>query len=272
MARLAHQFAAWMITAIIVVIVPTATAQQQKQEEKVAIHRDSCDLRSSLDSFGITARVQGNRGTCSVFALTQAIEFALAKRDGSVPRLSVEYLNWASNRATPDTEDGGFFSDLWKGFAAYGICSEESMPYQVKYDPKIEPSAAARTDAERRREAGLRLHWIKEWDSKRGLNPDELSRVLVTLAHGWPVSGGFLWPKRATWEKSVLQICPRDSVFDGHSLLLVGYKDDPALPGGGVFLIRNSGGPGRDGFITYEYASAYMNDAVWVDSDSPPER
>lgn len=229
---------------------------------------DSCDLRASLEASGITPRVQGGRGTCSVFALTQAIEFALAKENGPGPRLSVEFLNWASNRATGDTEDGGFFSDLWKGFEAYGISREEAMPYRAAFDVKAEPDSAARTDAEQRRKAGLRLHWIKRWDPKRGVNDTELRQIRETLKLGWPVSGGFLWPKKQAWNEGVLQMCPRGEVFDGHSVLIVGYRNDPHRRGRGVFLIRNTAGPSRDGFLTSEYLKAYMNDAVWID---PPQ-
>ncbi len=139
------------------------------------------------------------------------------------------------------------------------------MPYREAFDPKLEPNPETLREAATRRAAGLRLHWIKEWDPKRGLSDEELGRVLDALAQGWPVCGGFLWPKKAVWAEGVLGMCPRDQVFDGHSLLLVGYKDDPKQPGGGVLLIRNSGGADRDGFVTYEYAKAYMNDAVWID-------
>ena len=73
------------------------------------------------------------------------------------------------------------------------------------------------------------------------------------------------WPKQARWEQNVLQMCPPDAVFDGHSVLLVGYREDEKQPGGGVFLIRNSGGDRRDGLLSYAYVRAYMNDAAWID-------
>ncbi len=226
---------------------------------------EAVDLRPTLEGYGLTPRVQGRRGNCSVFAMTQAIEFALARKGDPVQRLSPEFLNWASNQAAGDKDDGSFFSDLWKGFAGHGICGEGDMPYAETFDPAAAPSRAALEDAATRRESGLRFHWIKEWDPKRGLNEAELAVVTATLAKGWPVSGGFLWPKKAVWTEGVLGMCPRDQVFDGHSLLLVGFRNDPKMPGGGVLLIRNSGGPSRDGFVTYEYALAYMNDAAWID-------
>jgi hypothetical protein len=63
-----------------------------------------------------------------------------------------------------------------------------------------------------------------------------------------------------------------DGVHDGHSVLLVGYRDDAALPGGGAFLMRNSGKGLRDGLLSYQFARAYVNDAVWIDSSTAPHQ
>ena len=72
-------------------------------------------------------------------------------------------------------------------------------------------------------------------------------------------------PKQERWAGDVLQPCPAAEVRDGHSVLLVGYRDDSAQPGGGVFLFRNTSNDGLDGFMPYEYARQYVNDAAWVD-------
>ena len=61
-----------------------------------------------------------------------------------------------------------------------------------------------------------------------------------------------------------------ERVFDGHSVLLVGYTDDPRQPGGGTVLIRNTGKGVQDGAITYEYLRAYVNDAAWVETPPRP--
>ena len=60
-------------------------------------------------------------------------------------------------------------------------------------------------------------------------------------------------------------MCPASDVFDGHSIVLSGYRDDATQPGGGVFSIRNSGGNSRTGYMSYEYVRAYMNDAACID-------
>ncbi len=223
----------------------------------------SADLRPKFDAWGLTRRLQGARGTCSVFVVTSAIEYALARRQDRGTLLSVEFLNWASNEAIRRSDDGGNFADLWKGFAARGICAEELFPYRAAFDPELRPSADAIEAAEAALGWGLRIHWIKRWDPNCGLSPGQLAEVRRTLASGWPVCGGFLWPKKETWEKGVLQICPRQDVRDGHSVLLVGYEDDAEQPGGGTVFVRNS--TGRDGRLTYEYLLAYMNDAMWIE-------
>lgn len=223
------------------------------------------DLGPAFTQMGLTTRSQGSRGTCSVFTVTRAIEYALAKKQlrGS-SRLSVEFLNWASNQAISDSRDGGFFSDLWTGFEKHGICDEQRMPYASQFDPNRQPSDEAVAEAGQRRETGLQLHWLKPWDPTCGLTTEQLAAVKQTLRQGWPVCGGFLWPKEPQWKDDVLQMATRDNVRDGHSVLLVGFRDDPSQPGGGVFLIQNTSKGPRDGAMSYEYVLAYMNDAAWV--------
>jgi Papain family cysteine protease len=230
--------------------------------------RATIDLRPAFEQGGLSRRQQGARPTCSVFTVVGAMEFAIATKQGHTPRLSVEFLNWAANRACGDSDDGGFFSDLWKGFSAYGICVEADMPYAAKFDPSVQPSAAALQNAQARRALGLRLHWIKEWNVNTGLSEEQLAAIKRTLGQGWPVCSGLRWPKQEQWSEHVLQMCSPDAVRDGHSVLLVGWRDDLAQPGGGVLVFRNTGGNGQDGAMPYAYARQYMNDAVWFDYDA----
>jgi hypothetical protein len=93
---------------------PRARAEQQGNDPK------SVDLRPAFEKWSLDPRVQGKRGTCSAFVVTEAIEYAVASKQahpkGTVPfswnenrdspppgratRMSVEFLNWASNKAT----------------------------------------------------------------------------------------------------------------------------------------------------------------------------
>lgn len=225
------------------------------------------DLRPALKQWGLETRAQGARGTCSVFTMIGAIEYAAAVKQGRGTALSVEFLNWAAHRATRRRADGGFFSEIWRGFEAYGTCPEPQLPYRDRYDPWLRPDPASLEGARAVRALPLRFRWIKEWNVRTGLTSEQLGQVKQTLAAGWPVCGGFRWPKQERWDAGVLRMCGPEEVFDGHSVLLVGYRDDPGQPGGGVFLIRNSGGPSREGALPYAYVQAYMNDAAWVGVD-----
>jgi hypothetical protein len=231
----------------------------------------SVDLRAEFARWDLAPRRQGSRPTCSAFTVAGALEFAAARRQGHGTRFSVEFLNWAANQTCGDKEDGGFFSDLWKGYTNYGICVEQDLPYQPKFDGRQPPPPAALADAKTRLGLGLRFNWIKEWNVNTGLTDEHLAAIRRTLSQGWPVCGGFRWPRQAKWENDVLQMCPSNNVYDGHSILLVGYRSDATQPGGGVFIFRNTSGPGRDGLMPYAYAQAYMNDAAWIDCEPGPK-
>ena len=97
---------------------------------------DSIDLRPAFERWELGPRIQGTRNTCSVFTVAGALEYALASKTDHATRLSVEFLNWASNQAAGDAHDGSFFSDAWKGFAIYGVCPEQDMPYQDRFDDR----------------------------------------------------------------------------------------------------------------------------------------
>jgi len=244
---------------------PDGTAADTAAPPAAVSEPGTVDLRPVFEKWNLPPRSQGERPTCSVFTVAGAIEYALAqKRQQGGLRLSVDYLNWASNRASGRGEDGSLFSDLWEGFERYGACPEEDMPYQIVFTARRRPSKTARATARAALEAGLQIHWIKLWDPNKGLSEAEFAEVKKALAAGWPGCGGFLWPKDAKWTDGLLEMAPRDAVRDGHSVLLVGYRDDASLPGGGAFFIHNSSGPSRRGRMSYEYVRAYANDAIWI--------
>jgi hypothetical protein len=245
-------------------------AAQAAEKTKAVIDAKGADLRPVFEEWTLPPRLQGERGTCSVFTMIGAMEYALAKRKGKGIRLSVEYLNWAKNATIDASQDGGKFIDLWKGFSENGICPEAAMPYRPKYESENKPSAEAKEFARKFSADNLHVHWIKQWDPNTGLTEEQFEEIKQTLHKEWPVCGGFRWPVTAQWKDGVLEMPPPGRVFDGHSVLLVGYREDPKLPGGGAFLLRNSNTDRDDGFMCYEYARAYSNDALWIESDKNP--
>ncbi|NUQ69424.1 MAG: hypothetical protein HUU17_01225 [Chthonomonadales bacterium] len=222
------------------------------------------DLRAQFAKWGLHPKTQGKRPTCSVFAVTAALEFAVAQRHEAGCVLSEEYLNWASNEAIGEFEDGGFFSDLWTGFQKHGICEEPLAPYAEAFDPEWLPSRVARGDGKLRRDAGYELAWIKEWNVTTGLTDDELAAILDTLASGNPVCAGLRWPIKAEYDGTTLRMCGASEVFDGHSVLLVGYNLEPSEGCDGVIVFKDSGSGGRYASMPIEYARAYTNDAAVI--------
>jgi len=227
----------------------------------------SVDLRPTYAELGLAPKSQGGRGCCSLFAMVGVLEYELARSTGGQPlRLSEEFLNWASHMSNGRTTDGSFFSDAIRGLRIDGICREDLMPYAAEYDADAGPSDEALTDAAHRRDVSAT--WIKAWDVNTGMDEEMLRSVRATLAAGHPVALGMRWPHKAEFPDGLLQVPPREGVFDGHSIVLVGYEDDEGKPGGGSFIFRNSCGPEwmDAGYarMPYSYVAAYGNDAVWL--------
>lgn len=263
--RLKAGFGSWLVVGVSLILLLWSQARAVEAAKSAAQLPGSADLRPAFKRWDLPIRSQGSRGTCSVFTMTGAIEYALASQRQTGSELSVEFLNWAANVVVTNVSDGGFFADLWTGFERHGICAETQWPYRPVFDARFCPDERVLELARETVKARLRLEWIKPWNAANGLTEAQFQAIQRTLACGWPVCGGLRWPKQAVWKQAVLQMAPAAEVFDGHSVLLVGFKDDPAQPGGGAFLIRNSGAGPADGALSYEYVRVYLNDAAWIE-------
>lgn len=212
-------------------------------ESDLQADRRRADLRPNLARWGIQPRRQGRRGTCSVFVTAETLEYALARKLDQGTHLSIEYLNWACNQVIGNkTRDRGqFFHHLLKGFEEYGICPEEDMPYVAKFDPDYQPSDEARRKAMEIKQQGFVTHWINPLKKQAGLTDEQMAQIRGVLDNGWPVAAG-----------------------SHHSILLVGYIDDPAHPGGGIFIARDSGSGGYNE-RTYAWVEEKIGDVFWVE-------
>ncbi len=225
-------------------------------------------LRPLFEEYGISVKDQGVRGTCSIFTLVGLIEFERAHILGETTPLSVEYLNWAANRVEGVDADGSYFHFGIDGMTRYGICADDYMPYATRFSDKGEPSEAAKNEAASRK-SGEQV-WIKEWDPANGVTEKQLQRIRKELDDDHPVAIGFRWPKDGVKERYLcggeLAMVSEEDVFDGHSVLIVGYQTDANSPGGGYLIFKNSHGEsfgdGGYGRIPYAYAKQYANDAM----------
>jgi hypothetical protein len=252
-----------MLTAIgLLVLTAVASAQAPPSLPK------QVDLKPEFDRFGLTAREQGGRGTCSLFAVAALADLEYAKSAGKAQRpFSEEYLVWATQKATGQTGDAAPLFKAVHALNLLGICTENFMPYSVKReDPVPGPSVEAKGDA--KNHAGRwKVHWIRRLDSKTRLTDGQMLAIKRILAAGHPVASSLRWPKKLKGS-SLLDVPAADEVSYGHSVALVGYTDDDQQPGGGVFRLRNSWSPrwGSDGYglVSYAYVRAYLHDAVWL--------
>ncbi len=75
-----------------------------------------------------------------------------------------------------------------------------------------------------------------------GVDDQQFAQIKTVIARGYPVAAG-----------------------SGHSRLLVGYRDDSAKPGGGVFLTEDSA-LARFDEVTYEFVRTQVADVFWVEA------
>lgn len=234
---------------------------------------DKVDLGPEFQRFGLTPQQQGARSDCSLFAVTALAELELAKNaPDDVERLSEEFLIWAAHAASETrADDQAMFFQAVHGLSAYGICASRLMPYAHTRDAKRKPSREALADARARSER-WKIHWIKRWDAATGISGGELAEIKQALARGHSVACGLRWPKKLDGAE-ILHVPRAQEVEDGHSIAFTGYQDNAGRPGGGVLFFRNSFGAqwGHQGYgeMSYAYASAYANDAVWLELGAP---
>jgi hypothetical protein len=229
------------------------------------------DLEPRFADFGLPALSQGNRDTCSLFAITALAEFEVCRATPrSKQRLSEEYLVWAANEATGSRGDQAMFYEAIHGLNELGICDWNAAPYSEQSGGPGKPSEQA-ASAARAMAYRWRPVWIKRWNVDQPMTDGQLTAIKSALAAGHPVACGLRWPKTLNGS-ALVKVPPADQVFDGHSIALTGYIDG-ANPSTGTFLFRNSSGPtwGKNGYgtMSYAYVKAYANDAVWLHFGSP---
>lgn len=222
------------------------------------------DLRPVVARLGMTARSQGSRGTCSVFAMTFCIEYMLRKKRKVKEPLSVEFLNWAKNTATGQKKDGDFFDRIATGYERYGMVSEATVPYASAYRSDLGLTPELLDQAQKT--ARLKGRFIKPWSVTDIVTDEQVAQIKRQLQKGVPVAVGLRWPKGGKGKNAVadgltvMEFVPASDVFDGHSIVLVGYSEAAK-----VWIFANwAGADWNDhgyGYLSDAYFRPYLNDA-----------
>lgn len=227
------------------------------------------DLSPQFDKWELSRRSQAKRPTCSVFAVIGALEFTRAKQGQKTGYMSVEYANWAKNQVASTSTDGGFFSTIWRGIRRHGICDENLYPYKDKFDAQAKPDEIALANAKEFLDIPASIRWIKRWNPNTGITETQFLEIKKTLLEGFPVCVGLRWPHKEIRKEDILLSVPEGDVFDGHSVLFIGYQDDEQVEGKGYFILRNSNSSKQNDKMSYRYAMNYANDAVYFPLQEP---
>jgi len=222
------------------------------------------DLTPNFQRLGLAVCNQ-NGPLCWDYTTVGVLEYELAQAKGASTRLSPGFLAWAATETDHEGSGGSNFGRANRGLEKYGIA-----PLALGGDPDKDGVGAIPNDETRRAANAfgeIDFHWLRFWNDHDELSPAQMAAIKADLADGHPVAVGMRWPNHTRFVPNTftLQVPARRAVFDGHCVVLVGYEDDPKLPGGGAFLFRNSWGDrwADGGYARMPYAllSFCINDA-----------
>lgn len=210
-------------------------------------------------------RNQGSRGTCVAHAVLSVREqLEMTAGSSADIDLSEQFIYWwCKEHDGIPTVSGTYVVVGMRCLEELGAPLEDTWPY-VGYERGDQgqgppPPAAENGDP------GLKtLRTLP-------LNRTDITGIKTCLAEGRVVA--FSIPVFDSWYHSsatrrwgkITPPLPRERPDGGHAMALVGYQDDPAAPGGGYFLVRNSWQPWSYdgvwqegyGYIPYTYISQH---------------
>ena len=239
--------------------MPAATAETQASASA-----------SLLDQYLSPIRDQARRGTCTAFAAVACAEYHEHRVVGATGTdLSEQFAYWNMVEHAPHHDLISMFMALRNG----GTCTEATWPYVpaelVGSDGQGPPPPAATAEA--------RLH---RPGTVRQLPARAVDEIQHAIASQRPVAIGI--PVYASWFESpvvrkygnITVPLPGERPEPiGHTVVLVGFADDPDFAGGGYFVVRNSWGStwatesvfgAGYGTIPYRYVEGYNWDAWCV--------
>ncbi len=185
-------------------------------------------------------RDQKERGTCVAHACAAVREYLLGPDASAAANLSEQYLYWACKEKDNWPGEGTWIKVGMEVLQAQGICPEPVWSYNPKKVADNEGQGPAPADAQEAAAA----YKIAKGELLQARWVDSMKQ---TLAAGKPVA--FAVPVYRYWltepAKSTGDVrmpLSNEQTIGGHAMAMVGYQDDPSVPGGGYFMIRNSWG------------------------------
>lgn len=242
------------------------------RRETVPLGLEGARLPTAVRLFDQISQVrdQGERGTCVAFATVALREFLA--RDKS--RLSEQFLYWACKELDGHDAPGTSLHTAMTVLSQYGCCLAEKWPYnpsQIDNNESQGPPPDSAISTARRYilldcrpvEPNLVTHYKRVLAGHGGLPPMPVVMGILVF-NSWFMS-------RAVHRNGKITLpLPDEEPVGGHAMCAVGYVDDPDVPGGGYFIVRNSWGPTWAGhspeapghaLVPYEYIEMCAVDA-----------
>jgi hypothetical protein len=187
-------------------------------------------------------RSQGKRGACVAFGTVAMREFLSRKKY----ELSEQYLYWGAKMRDGKPESKG----TWVRYAMQcleenGVCLRTEWPYN-----QLPVETEHQGPPPRKAVQGAKRFIISK---KISINPRSVNDLRSIIHGNEKLSGrviSFAIPVFRSWHQNpityrtgrIVMPLPSEIPVGGHCMTLVGFKDDPAWPGGGFFILRNSWG------------------------------
>lgn len=236
------------------------------------------DLRQRFATHGLHPRNQGSRPSCSVFAVSSALGFALAE-NGYSGQLSEEYLLWSTleylkrhpgriqsmGSGGKEPGDAGFsLMSVVQAAQWYGAALQSEMPNHLggSYaDLAAPPEALIERSRSRRL---LRAARLGGRDTEQQIN-----YIIKILNAGWPVSISTRWPSAYTLRHTPIINGQEPLPNYSHAVTLVGYITKENDLDSCLFIFRNSWGVrwgiAGHGMISRDYLLEHLQDAIVID-------
>jgi C1A family cysteine protease len=224
-------------------------------------------------------RNQRRRGTCVAHACVAVREFLLGEQSTGGD-FSEQFLYWRCKEVDGRPSSSGTWIRVgMERLQEDGVCVEEVWPYNPDPIPGKEgqgPPPPGAKEAAQRYTIGdapkLQARWV--------------TSLRETLAGGKLIAFGVpvytYWLREPVRSSGDIRMpLSSDHKEGGHAMCMVGYEDDPDVPGGGFFIVRNSWGTTwgsnsalEPGYcrIPYDYMTQYGLSAYTASApDAPPE-
>jgi len=226
-------------------------------------------------------RDQGERGTCVAFGTVALREFLIGLEED----LSEQFLYWACKQLDGHDGPGTWIRTAMTALSEYGVCRESVWPYNPKQTDREDqdpPPPGAVEDARRYVLRSARTVEPNLVIQYKNILCGENGRGGMPITFGTFVFKSWYMSRETHRTGKITMPLPGEEPYAGHAWCVVGYVDNPAVPGGGYFIVRNSWGtdwaaesPEKAGhaLMPYAYVERYALEAFTgpVESQEQPE-